>query len=211
MSSYSGQGGWIEVVCGPMFSGKTEELIRRVRRAQIARQKVQIFKPKIDDRYHETNVVSHSSQEVEAQAVDKPIDILFKLYDTTRVVAIDEIQFFDESIVKIITKLARRGLRIICAGLDQDYRGRPFGAMPSLLSVADSVHKVQAICTACGAPATKSYRIDPDRQDQVLIGESEAYEARCRAHHEDHDLDEEELLAFDFLNLEATQENATKN
>ena len=211
MSNFSGQGGWIEVVCGPMFSGKTEELIRRVRRAQIARQKIQIFKPKIDDRYHDTNVVSHSFQEIEAQAIDRPIDILFKLYDTTRVVAIDEVQFFDEAIVKIIVKLARRGLRIICAGLDQDYRGRPFGPMPQLLAVADDVLKVPAICTVCGAPATKSYRMDEQRQDQVLVGEADIYEARCRLHHEDHDLEEEELLAFDFLNSDEGQTERPSN
>ena len=202
MNNYSGQGGWIEVVCGPMFSGKTEELIRRVRRAQIARQKVQIFKPKIDDRYHEQNVVSHSSQELKATAIDKPVDILFRLYDTTRVIAIDEVQFFDESIVKIIMKLARRGLRIIMAGLDQDYRGLPFGPMPNILCVADEVMKVQAICTVCGVPATKSYRIDSNDQGQVLVGEADKYEARCRQHHEDHYLEEEELLAFDFINQE---------
>lgn len=205
MSNFTGQNGWIEVVCGPMFSGKTEELIRRVRRAHIARQKVQIFKPKIDNRYHETNVVSHSSQEVTATAVDRPIDILMQLFDTTRIVAIDEVQFFDESIVKVIRKLARRGIRVLVAGLDQDYRGLAFGPMPELLAIADEVHKVQAICTACGGPATKTYRLDKKRQGQVLIGESDIYEARCRLHHEDPEIEEQELLAFDFINSGSEQ------
>jgi thymidine kinase len=187
-------GGHIEVVCGPMFSGKTEELIRRVRRSQIARQKVQIFKPKIDDRYHETNVVSHSAQEVTAIAVSKPIDILRNLYDSTRVVAIDEVQFFDESIVKIVNKLARRGCRVICAGLDQDYKGEPFGPMPALLAIADSVYKIQAVCTVCGNPASRTYRKSLANSGQVLIGETDLYEARCRAHTEYYD--EDDLLAY---------------
>ncbi|MGB0453247.1 MAG: thymidine kinase [Bacteriovoracaceae bacterium] len=202
INNFVSQSGWVEVVCGPMFSGKTEELIRRVRRAQIARQKVQIFKPKIDNRYHDTNVVSHSSQEVEATPVDNPVDILFKLYDTTRVVAIDEVQFFDEGIERIVTKLARRGLRVILAGLDQDFRGQPFGPMPQLLALADVVTKVQAICTVCGAPATKTSRLQQKNSDQVLIGEADIYEARCRQHHEEQVGHEQELLAFDFLKNE---------
>ena len=132
-------GGGIEVVCGPMFSGKTEELIRRVRRAQIGRQKVQIFKPSIDDRYHETNVVSHSAQAVVATPVKDSLEILQRVYDSTRIVAIDEVQFFDDGIIKVIEKLARRGVRVICAGLDQDSSGMPFGPMPYLLAVADHV------------------------------------------------------------------------
>lgn len=188
--------GAIEVVCGPMFSGKTEELIRRVRRAQIARQKIQIFKPGIDDRYHETDVVSHSSQAVKAIPVKDSIEILQRLYDSTRIVAIDEVQFFDENIVKVVTKLARRGIRVICAGLDQDYRGLPFGPMANLLCVADEVVKVHAICTVCGCPATKTYR-KPNVQskDQVLVGETDLYEARCRSHF-DYFAEEEDLLAF---------------
>lgn len=174
--------GGIEVICGPMFSGKTEELIRRVKRAQIAKQRVQIFKPAIDVRYDETKVVSHSSQAIHSEPVEKATDILLKLKDTTRIVAIDEIQFFDMDIVKVVTKLANRGYRVICAGLDLDYRAVPFGPMPLLLASADNVQKIQAICTVCGAPATRSQRLS-DCQDTVLLGEKDSYDARCRAHY----------------------------
>lgn len=187
--------GNVEVVCGPMFSGKTEELIRRVRRAQIARQKVQIFKPAIDDRYHETDVVSHSSLTVQATPVKEAIEILEKLYDSTRVVAIDEIQFFDDNIILVVKKLAKRGIRVICAGLDQDYMGNPFGPIPTLLCMADRVDKIQAICTVCGAPASKTYRKNEDQTDQILVGETDLYEARCRSHW-DHPSEDEDLLAF---------------
>ncbi len=182
--------GHIEIVCGPMFSGKTEELIRRVRRAQIARQKVQIFKPQIDDRYHATNVVSHSSQAVVAKAVKTPLDILNNLLDSTRVVAIDEVQFFDESIVSVVEKLARRGCRVICAGLDQDSYGKPFGPMPTLLAIADMVDKVHAICTVCGGIATKTYRKNASNSSQVVVGEADIYDARCRFHFDYHDEEE---------------------
>jgi thymidine kinase len=174
--------GSIEVVCGPMFSGKTEELIRRVKRAQIAKQRVQIFKPKIDIRYDETKVVSHSSLAMESEPVENAIEILLRLKDTTRVVAIDEVQFFDLEIIKVVEKLANRGYRVICAGLDLDYRAVPFGPMPMLLAMADNVQKIQSICTVCGAPATRSQRLS-DCQDTVLLGETNAYEARCRAHY----------------------------
>ncbi len=191
-------GGGIEVVCGPMFSGKTEELIRRVRRAQIGRQKVQIFKPSIDDRYHETNVVSHSAQAVVATPVKDSLEILQRVYDSTRIVAIDEVQFFDNGIIKVIEKLARRGVRVICAGLDQDSNGMPFGPMPYLLAIADHVQKVQAVCSVCGAPATKSYRKPTDNKNQVLVGESDMYEARCRYHFEYVSDEEEELLNYTY-------------
>lgn len=194
--------GAIEIICGPMFSGKTEELIRRVRRAQIARQKVQIFKPIIDDRYSKSDVVSHSSQAVQAVAVNSSREILQKLYDTTRVVAIDEVQFFDESIIKVVQKLARRGCRVICAGLDQDYKSEPFGPIPHLLAIADSVLKVQAICTVCGAPATKTFRKLTTSGGQILVGEAESYEARCRSHYDYVEGPEEELLAFNLPLLE---------
>ncbi len=198
--------GSIEVVCGPMFSGKTEELIRRVRRAQIARQRVQIFKPSIDDRYHEKDVVSHNSLTVEALPVSSSLELLKKLYDSTRVVAIDEIQFFDEDILKIVKKLARRGIRVICAGLDQDYTGAPFGVMPDLLCIADRVDKIQAICTVCGAPASKTHRIDPkENSEQVLVGESNLYEARCRSHW-DYQQENEDLLAFS-LGINSASDN----
>lgn len=174
--------GSIEVVCGPMFSGKTEELIRRVKRAQIAKLKVQIFKPAIDNRYHNTDVVSHSSLSMEAVAVRDSIELLTKVMDSTRIVAIDEVQFFDKDIVTVVSKLARRGCRVICAGLDQDSSGQPFGPLPHLLAIADMVDKVHAICTVCGSHATKSYRKASHVKDQVLVGESDLYEARCRHH-----------------------------
>jgi thymidine kinase len=191
-----------------MFSGKTEELIRRVRRAQIARQKVQIFKPAIDNRYHETKVVSHSALSIEAVAVAGPLDILKKLLDTTRVVAIDEVQFFDESILKVVAKLARRGIRVICAGLDQDYRGLPFGPIPNLLAIADRVDKIQAICAVCGSPAVKTQRVVNDSEDQVVVGEADLYEARCRSHYEYEGAREAELLAFT-LNVGDTDQGST--
>jgi len=175
--------GSIEVVCGPMFSGKTEELIRRVKRAQIAKQKIQIFKPVIDNRYSKTKVVSHSSLKVDSQPVSSSMEIFEKLYDSTRIVAIDEVQFFDEDIIEVVSRLARRGCRVICAGLDQDYMGNPFGPMPHLLSIADEVMKVHAICTVCGSPASKTFRKkEEENLDQVLVGESDRYEARCRNH-----------------------------
>lgn len=177
------QYGSIEVVCGPMFSGKTEELIRRVKRAQIAKLRVQIFKPKIDDRYDANDVVSHSSQTVKAIPVMDSDELLGKVHDLTRVVGIDEVQFFDNKIVDIANKLANRGFRVICAGLDLDFKGVPFGPMPELLAIADEVQKISAICTICGAPATRSHRlIQKEDSDQVLVGESESYEARCRQH-----------------------------
>tara|TARA_Y100000590_G_scaffold281237_1_gene316041 strand:- start:76090 stop:76719 length:630 start_codon:yes stop_codon:yes gene_type:complete len=182
--------GHIEVICGPMFSGKTEELIRRVKRAQIARQRVQIFKPKIDDRYHEENVVSHSAQSIQAKPIDKSTDILEHLYDSTRVVAIDEVQFFDEDVILVVKKLVRRGIRVILAGLDQDYRGIPFGPIPHLMAIADRVDKVQAICTVCGGAATKSFRKVLEDEGQVLVGETDIYEARCGNHFE-YQIDEE--------------------
>lgn len=182
LNMYTVPHGRIEVVCGPMFSGKTEELIRRVKRAQIAKQRVQIFKPAIDVRYHEKNVVSHSSLSVVSEPVSASKDILSKLTDLTRVVAIDEVQFFDEGIIHVVTKLADRGLRVICAGLDLDYRAIPFGPMPSLLAVADEVVKVHAICTVCGLPASRTYRTS-DEDEMVLLGETDKYQARCRAHY----------------------------
>lgn len=175
--------GSIEVVCGPMFSGKTEELIRRVKRAQIAKQKIQIFKPIIDNRYSKTKVVSHSSLKIEAIPVSSSLEIFEKMFDSTRIVAIDEVQFFDEDIINVVSRLARRGCRVVCAGLDQDYMGNPFGPMPHLLSIADEVMKVHAICTVCGSPASKTFRKKEEKSvDQVLVGESDRYEARCRNH-----------------------------
>lgn len=185
--------GSVEVVCGPMFSGKTEELIRRVKRAQIAKQRVQIFKPAIDIRYHEEDVVSHSSQAIKSEPVESAVDILIRLKDSTRVVAIDEVQFFDEAIITVITKLAARGCRVICAGLDLDFRAQPFGPMPTLLALADEVTKIHAICTICGAPATRSQRLGKSN-DQVLLGETDSYEARCRGHYVYEENEEQGLL-----------------
>lgn len=195
--------GHIEVVCGPMFSGKTEELIRRVKRAQIARQRVQIFKPMIDNRYHDENVVSHSAQSIEAKPIECSADILEHLYDSTRVVAIDEVQFFNEDIIPVVKKLVRRGIRVILAGLDQDYRGVPFGPIPHLMAVADRVDKVQAICTVCGGPATKTFRKNIEEDAQVLVGETDLYEARCGNHFEYHE--EEELISYRKASVEPTE------
>lgn len=188
--------GSIEVVCGPMFSGKTEELIRRVKRAQIAKQRVQIFKPAIDVRYDVEDVVSHNFQAIKSEPVESAVDILLRLKDSTRVVAIDEIQFFDENIITVVTKLAARGYRVICAGLDLDFRAQPFGPMPTLLAVADEVMKIHAICTICGAPATRSQRLSTQKE-RVLLGEKDAYEARCRGHYQYDDGEEQALLPLD--------------
>lgn len=181
--------GHLEVICGPMFSGKTEELIRRIRRSQIARQKVQIFKPAVDTRYGETQVVSHSAQSIDSTPVASSLEILQLVKDATRVVAIDEVQFFDFDIIQVVEKLTARGLRVIAAGLDLDYRAKPFGPMAELLAIADDVAKIQAICTICGAPATRTQRL-VNNEEQFLLGELKTYEARCRAHY---DLDEKPL------------------
>lgn len=172
--------GWIEVICGPMFSGKTEELIRRVTRAEIARQKIQIFKPKLDDRYHPERVVSHSKQSILSTPVDIAAEILDGVEPDTQVVAIDEAQFFGVQLVEVCERLAWRGVRVIVAGLDQDYRGVPFDPMPSLLAVAEYVTKQLAICVICGNPAGRSQRLVADTS-RVVVGAQDAYEARCRA------------------------------
>lgn len=170
--------GWIEVVCGSMFSGKTEELIRRLRRARIANQKVAIFKPTIDIRYDETKVVSHNANAIEAQPIAQPSDIL-NLVEGIDVVGIDEAQFFDLSLVEVCQQLALKDIRVIIAGLDMDYRGVPFGPMPHLLAVAEYITKVHAICVHCGNLATHSYRLG-ENESVVLLGEKESYEPRCR-------------------------------
>ena len=171
--------GWIEVVCGSMFSGKTEELIRRLRRAQIARQAVQIFKPKLDNRYEIERIVSHSQQRLDCIAVERAAEIFRHLDPDTEVVGIDEAQFFGKELVDVVEELARRGLRVIVAGLDQDYRGQPFEPMPHLLAVAEYVSKELAICAVCGNPANRSQRIVP-RTERVMVGAEGDYEARCR-------------------------------
>jgi thymidine kinase len=171
--------GWIEVICGSMFSGKTEELIRRVKRAQIARQRVQVFKPGIDRRYDELHVVSHSSQRLVSEPVDGPEQLLAKVLPETQVVGIDEVQFLGAGIVAVCETLAGRGLRVICAGLDQDYRGRPFEPMPTLLAIAEYITKEHAICVVCGNPANRSQRI-VDLPGQVVVGGLGEYQPRCR-------------------------------
>ena len=170
--------GWIEVICGSMFSGKTEELIRRLNRAVIAGQKVEIFKPAIDKRYHDKNVVSHNERSIRSTPVQFANDIVL-LAGNSQVVGIDEAQFFDEEIVKVSTLLANKGKRIILAGLDMDFRGKPFGPMPQLMAVAEFVTKIHAICMKCGAVASYSYRTGAGR-DEVVLGESDTYEAYCR-------------------------------
>ncbi|MEW6579023.1 MAG: thymidine kinase [Chloroflexota bacterium] len=185
MKHHSGR---VEVICGSMFSGKTEELIRRVRRATIARQMVQVFKPAIDSRYMLQRVTSHNGQDFEAIPVAEARAILDLLQPSTTVVAIDEAQFFDAAIVTVVDQLAARGIRVILAGLDTDFRGEPFGAMPDLLCRADDVIKLHAICMVCGEEATRTQRLvngqPANYHDPVImVGASEAYEARCREHH----------------------------
>jgi thymidine kinase len=171
--------GWIEVVTGSMFSGKSEELIRRVRRAQIARQKVQLFKPRLDARYSTGEIVSHSEMKMPSQVVEGAREILDRVNRETQVVAIDEGQFFDMSLVEVADTLASRGLRVIVAGLDQDYRGRPWEPMPQLMAVAEYVDKTLAVCMRCGAPANRSQRLVAT-EDRVVVGGEGDYEARCR-------------------------------
>jgi len=171
--------GWIEVICGSMFSGKSEELIRRMRRAQIARQRVQIFKPKLDNRYSEDHIVSHSEMKLKSQLVVHAGEILEQLDSRTQVVAIDEGQFFDLQLVSVCNKMADMGKRVIVAGLDQDYRGRPFDPMPQLLAIAEYITKTLAICVRCGAPANRTQRM-VDSTDRLLVGATDIYEARCR-------------------------------
>lgn len=170
--------GWIEVICGSMFSGKTEELIRRLNRAKIAKQKVEIFKPTVDKRYHEEDVVSHNANAIRSTPIDFAQDILL-LGGSCDVVGIDEAQFFDDGLAEVCVKLANSGVRVIAAGLDMDYLGKPFGPMPALMAVAEYVTKVHAICVQCGDIATYSYR-SAASEHQVLLGETDSYEARCR-------------------------------
>lgn len=172
--------GWIEVICGPMFSGKTEELIRRLRLAQIAKQRIQIFKPAIDNRYDDEYITSHSDLKFTATPVGNANQILEYVEDATRVVGVDEAQFFSEDLVKVCDKLANRGIRVVVSGLDQDYLGRPFGPMPELLSIAESILKLKAVCMVCGGQATRSQRLTADTS-QIVVGSGEVYEARCRA------------------------------
>lgn len=171
--------GSIEVICGSMFSGKTEELIRRINRVKIAKRKIAIFKPTLDIRYSKSDIVSHSRNSSEAIPVQNARVILNMVDPDTEVVAIDEAQFFDENIIEVVGELVSKGKRVICAGLDMDYLGQPFGPMPQLMAIADDVYKCRAICVRCGHLANFSYRI-AQSQDQVLIGEKQEYMPLCR-------------------------------
>ncbi len=180
--------GSIEVIAGSMFSGKTDELIRRLRRATIARQGVQVFKPRLDDRYAQGKVTSHAGGEYEATPVEHAQDISALVARDTTVVAVDEAQFFEPEIVSVVQSLADQGIRVIVAGLDSDFRGEPFGPMPVLLAVAERVDKLQAICMQCGEQASRTQRLingEPAKFDDpvIVVGASELYEARCRRHH----------------------------
>jgi thymidine kinase len=170
--------GWIEVICGSMFSGKTEELIRRITRARIANLRVEIYKPAVDTRYHETEVVSHNSNAVSSIPVSSSLNILLMCQDAD-VVGIDEAQFFDAELVYVCETLAQKGIRVMVAGLDMDYLGKPFGPMPALMAIAEYVTKVNAICMVCGDLATHSFR-KTTNTNQVMLGEKDTYEARCR-------------------------------
>ncbi|MBW8012899.1 MAG: thymidine kinase [Chloroflexi bacterium] len=181
--------GAVEVITGSMFCGKTDELIRRLRRAAIAKQKVQVFKPSIDTRYGTTKVTSHAGSQFDALPISNVTEILENLDADTTVVAIDEAQFLDEEIISLVNKLADKGLRVIVAGLDTDFRAEPFGPMPALVSQAEQVDKLHAICMVCAEPASRTQRLvdgNPARYDDpiVIVGADEIYEARCREHHE---------------------------
>lgn len=189
MQIVKGKTGWIEIICGPMFSGKSEELIRRIRRAEIARQRVQIFKHAIDARYDTASIVSHSQQTLPSLAIEDPEEILERVADRTEVVAVDEAQFFGPGLVTACDKLANQGKRIIVAGLDLDYRGQPFGPMPDLMCRAEYLTKQLAICMVCGDPAGFTQRLTRSR-DQIQVGATGMYEARCRHHFEIPDEDD---------------------
>ena len=170
--------GSIEVICGSMFSGKTEELIRRMKRAQFAKQTVEIFKPCIDVRYSEDKVVSHDSHSIHSTPIESPAQML-ELSNDVEVVGIDEAQFFDDSLIEVVQTLANRGIRVIIAGLDTDFLGKPFGPMPALMAVAEDIQKVHAICVKCGSPANHSHRLSANDQ-LVVLGEKDVYEPLCR-------------------------------
>lgn len=182
ISQFAQDTGWIEVICGSMYSGKTEELIRRLKRALYGQQRVQVFKPQIDNRYDELAVVSHSQLKISAKSVQHALQILQAVEADTKVVGIDEVQFFGMELVSVVQVLASRGLRVICAGLDQDYQGKPFEPMPQLLAIAELITKELAICVVCGNPANRSQRLTYS-EVRVVVGAAGAYEARCRKCH----------------------------
>lgn len=180
--------GYIEVICGPMFAGKTEELIRRITRMEYAKRKYIVFKPRIDNRYSETEISSHNLRKIKAINIDNALDIYKYIDDSYQSVVIDEVQFFDEKMVEVVEDLASRGLRVICAGLDMDFKGKPFGIMPTLLAIAEKVTKLTAICVCCGEDATRTQRLIDGKEAYddspiVLVGAKESYEARCRKCH----------------------------
>ena len=177
--------GWIEVVAGCMFSGKTEELIRRLKRAQIAKLKVKVFKPRIDKRYADKEIVSHNEQSLPSIVIDDAEEIL-ELSNDAQVIGIDEAQFFKNNVVEVCEKLANNGKRVIIAGLDQDYKGIPFEPMPQLLAIAEYITKTLAICVVCGNPANRTQR-KIKSSERVVVGASDSYEARCRIHHDIHE------------------------
>jgi len=177
-TSASGSKGWIEVICGSMFSGKTEELLRRLRRAQIANKRIEIFKPAIETRYDATKIVSHNAESIHCTTIDKT-DAILTLSEGMEVIGIDEAQFLDAQLPDVAETLARKGLRIIIAGLDMDFEGKPFGPMPQLIAIADYITKVHAICVRCGDIAHFSYRKSADK-NKILLGERDTYEPRCR-------------------------------
>ncbi|MCC2930184.1 thymidine kinase [Bacillus mojavensis] len=183
------QSGWLELICGSMFSGKSEELIRRVKRATYAKQEVRVFKPVIDNRYSEDAVVSHNGTSMTSYAITSAADIWDHISESTDVIAVDEVQFFDRAIIDVLSALADKGYRVIAAGLDMDFRGEPFGVVPDIMAIAESVTKLQAVCSVCGSPASRTQRLidgKPASYDDpvILVGASESYEARCRHHHE---------------------------
>ncbi|MEC1672661.1 thymidine kinase [Bacillus mojavensis] len=183
------QSGWLELICGSMFSGKSEELIRRVKRATYAKQEVRVFKPVIDNRYSEDAVVSHNGTSMTSYAITSAADIWDHISESTDVIAVDEVQFFDRAIINVLSALADKGYRVIAAGLDMDFRGEPFGVVPDIMAIAESVTKLQAVCSVCGSPASRTQRLidgKPASYDDpvILVGASESYEARCRHHHE---------------------------
>ncbi len=180
--------GYIEIVVGPMYSGKSEELIRRVKRAEIAKQKVLVFKPSIDNRYSASDVTSHNGSAISAIPIDNLSEVWQYIDSKVQVIGFDEVNFFDKEIINTVTRLANMGIRVVCAGLDMDFKAEPFGAVPDLMAMAEFVEKLQAVCLVCGQPATRTQRIidgQPAKYDDpvILVGATESYEARCRCHH----------------------------
>jgi len=183
LSPHTKQPGWIEVICGSMFSGKSEELIRRLRRAIIARQRVQTFKPRVDSRYSQGEIVSHSEMRLPSETVESSEELMAKLDPETEVVGVDEVQFFDAGVVAACDRMANQGKRVIVAGLDKDFRGHPFEPIPSLMAIAEDVTKTRAICMRCGSPANYTQRL-VESEERVIVGAQGLYEARCRLHFE---------------------------